>query len=134
VSKLFQQLKEAARRRESAAPSPEKTTLLQQAMQRAATDAARAGHAAPPDPDTTPAVASASAGRALPWGSFAAIAAVALGLGWQLGAMRSAVPPVDALAPRAAASWPGMKIEKTLDLTRTGGAARSSPPGPAPSR
>ena len=50
-------------------------------------------------------------------------------LGWHfLGA-----PAYPKPAPRQALP-PGLKLDYRLDLTRTGGASRSSPPDPAPSR
>ncbi|MGZ5079177.1 MAG: hypothetical protein ACXWHZ_06505 [Usitatibacter sp.] len=50
---------------------------------------------------------------------------------WQFGHRAEQAP---AQAPAQSRAWPGMKLDYQLDLTRTGGAARSSLPDPAPSK
>lgn len=66
-------------------------------------------------------------------GAIAAVVGIsAVLIVWQLGHRpeQAAVP-----APaRQQQAWPGMKLDYQLDLTRKGGAARSSLPDPAPSK
>ena len=120
MSKLYDQLKNAAKARAEAAASaePSQNSLLSSALKRAQADPAT-----PRPPQAVPAVPVALR-------SLAAVAALGIVAGAVLGggfmAWRHATP--------TRAAQDGLKLDYRLDLTRTGGAARSSLPDRVPSR
>jgi len=120
MSKLYDQLKNAAKARAEAAASaePSQNSLLSSALKRA-----QAEPAAPQPPQAVPAVP-------VPLRSLAAVAALGIVAGALLGggfmAWRDTTP--------AAPLRDGLKLDYRLDLSRTGGAARSSLPDRGPSR
>jgi hypothetical protein len=143
VSKLFKQLREAARLREAA--GPDSPGLLSQALKRA--DEQRSQPAVPPSDDPRPSAAPIAAPaienhrRIVTRGALVAWACLTvLLLAGEIARWRdSRMAPVATAAnpsPAAARSVipSGLKLDYQLDVTRTGGAARSSLPDPAPSK
>jgi hypothetical protein len=154
VSKLFKQLREAARRREEAA-GPDSPGLLSQALKRA--DDQRSHPSAPPSGDPWPSAAPLPANaadaapiptpttgnhrRVVTRGALVAWAALTVLLlageiaRWREGRIVPAAPAANPSPGAVRSVIPsGLKLDYRLDVTRTGGAARSSLPDPARSK